>query len=521
MVRLCGWASPSSVIEDGDKDASLPLTTVDAGTREIGNNAETSSHVTSRLQDLAAQALRWLYNLIPFFIAAPFGLTERRLPVTNSTTYLNGLRGLACWVVLNHHLTQSIDRPWIFRPYGVEPFEENSHFVQLPLIRVVHAGKGMVCVFFALSGFVLSCSTLRNVNSRAGLTTSAELLTNFSSAILRRGIRLFVPMMVLVLIQAFVCRYIPFVADFDNKAATILEQLLGFWDEAIPVMDPFNWRRPTRLPVHFQHCWTLGYEYRLSLALFLMLIASCRLQTVPRKVSLVAFMAWSNYVGQRWDIVCFFGGMLVAELRFAPLSVDVGRLIRKPNFKPNKWISTVLGTMAVLVGLLFCSWPENQPDAVHPYKTLYWITPEIFRQPLTTAPRKGWLWYWGSIGAVLLLWGLEQLPLLQRILNFAPIAYLGEISYSFYLVQRMGRTAMGEPLLKYVQEEKQWSHRLAFILYYFSTLIWTIIMADYFWRAVDLNSVALARTVVVDYLGVGKEWRAGEAVYTALSVQRN
>ncbi|KAH7037554.1 acyltransferase family-domain-containing protein [Microdochium trichocladiopsis] len=511
MAGFLKWSSNTRATED-DQYASLPLNASD-GDDTLRHVPVASGPVPRWLQPSAKQARGWFYKLIPFCIAAPFGLTERKLPKVASTTYLNGVRGLACWVVLNHHLTGEIDRPWIFRPYGVEPLAENNHFVQLPLIRAVHTGKGMVCIFFALSGFVLSYSTLRKVNSKSGLAVSDELLTSFCSSILRRGIRLFAPMLALVFIQAFVCRYVPFVSDFDDKAPNLFQHLLNFWHQAVPVMNPFNWRTPEQLPNHFQQCWTLGYEYRLSLAVFLMLIATCRLRTVPRKAILVGFMAWANYVDQRWDIICFFGGMIVAELRFAPLSADIGRLIGRPDFKPNKWISTVAGVVAVLLGLMFCSWPENQPGAVYPYKAFYWITPQIFQDSLKIAPGEGWIWYWGSIGAVLMIWGLEQLPLLQRFLAIAPISYLGEISYSFYLFQRMARVAVGEPILKYVVKEWQWSHVPAFVLYYFSTLIWTILVSDYFWRAVDLNSVVLARKVVVDWLGVGKKVDIAEAAY--------
>jgi len=515
MAHFLKWALPNRAA-DNHHYASLPLSGFDSDDSGPEPVLKSSEPVPRWLEASVQQVPGWVYKLIPFCIAAPLGLTERKLPKVASTTYLNGVRGLACWVVLNHHLTQDIDRPWIFRPYGIEPLEENNHIVQLPLVRAVHTGKGMVCIFFALSGFVLSYSTLRKVNSKSGLAVSDELLTSFCSSILRRGIRLFAPMLVLIFIQALVCRYVAFVSDFDDKAPNLWQHLLNFWNQAVPVMNPFNWRAPEQLPAHFQHCWTLGYEYRLSLAVFIMLIATCRLNTVPRKTILTVFMAWANYVDQRWDIICFFGGMLVAELRFAPLSADIGRLMGRPEFKPNKWISIVGGVVAVLLGLMFCSWPENQPGAVYPYKAFYWITPKIFQESLTIAPGEGWIWYWGSIGAVLMIWGLEQLPQLQRLLVVAPISYLGEISYSFYLFQRMGRVAVGEPIFHYVQKQLGWSHTPAFVLYYFSALFWTVIVSDYFWRAVDLNSVILARKVVVDWLGVGRKGDASEAGHASV-----
>lgn len=80
-----------------------------------------------------------LWAWAPFCLAAPLHHTTRRLPTTTSTTYLTGLRGLACFFVFNHHVLDK-HYPWIFRPYE----GENGHFLQWNMVRVFHTGKGMV-----------------------------------------------------------------------------------------------------------------------------------------------------------------------------------------------------------------------------------------------------------------------------------------------------------------------------------------------------------------------------------------
>lgn len=50
-------------------------------------------------------------------------------------------------------------------PYGAEPAASNHGFSQLPVIRIIYAGKGMVAIFFVLSGFVLAYSPLRKITS--------------------------------------------------------------------------------------------------------------------------------------------------------------------------------------------------------------------------------------------------------------------------------------------------------------------------------------------------------------------
>lgn len=86
----------------------------------------------------------WLWNLAPFFIAAPLGKTSRKLPKANSTIYLNGIRALACWIVLNDHTVMEAWRFELLPAWGnTEPkFMETWAFPALPIIRILYAGKG-------------------------------------------------------------------------------------------------------------------------------------------------------------------------------------------------------------------------------------------------------------------------------------------------------------------------------------------------------------------------------------------
>ncbi|RYP39278.1 hypothetical protein DL767_002287 [Monosporascus sp. MG133] len=442
-----------------------------------------SSPVTPRFQWLEKTRpnARWLWALVPFCIARPLGKTDRTLPPTTSTTYLNGIRGLACWIVLNHHMTMDYYKSWIFKAYGAEDPDENQHFFQLPIVRVVHTGKGIVCLFFALSGFVLGYSSLRKINSYHPEKVADDLLTGFCSALLRRGIRLFTPMFVLAFITSILTYYMPW-GDMDRDAPSLRAQLHKFYLSCVAVMNPYVWESH-KMPKHFPHAWTLALEYRLSLALFLVLMATCRLTTISRKTVIFGVAVWSVYCDRRWDVMAFMGGLLVAELRFAPLSHDLARLIRRPDFTPNRWVGFVAGSVAVVLGLIFCSWPENSESMkIQPYHFFWKLAPKSWQGETETELSTAFTWYFGSIGSIVLLWGLEQLPLLQRALSCAPLRYLGEISYAFYLVHWIVRH---------------------FVVAYVPTLILTVLLGEYFWRAIDEKCVKLARFVVTDMLGVG------------------
>ncbi|KAI0433535.1 hypothetical protein F5Y09DRAFT_298693 [Xylaria sp. FL1042] len=503
MNNIRRWVRDFTGSRDRQYEEALPLTATDPESMSDGWMHRSRGKPT----------LRWLLFLLPFCIARPLGLTERRLPKTMSTTYLNGIRGLACWIVFNEHMTMDKYRDFIFKPYGaVNDGKKLDHFIQLPFVRALIAGKGMVCVFFVLSGFVLSYSSLRKINDpdrpkrQEKTGNHDDLLTSVSSMTLRRAIRLFGPLLALAFITAFVTYYVPW-GEMDHKAPNIFVHLYKFWLSAVTVMDPYHWPRLRPLPRHFGQAWTLGVEYRLSLVMFLMIATTATLSTVGRKAIIIFVAGWSVYCSRRWDVACAMGGMLLAELRFAPLSDDISRLFRRP-LRLSKWLRIVPAVFCVVFGLLLCSWPESMPDGAQPYRSLWELTPSSWRPDSnhgSPEPVGGWVWWWGTIGAFLMLWGLEQLPLLQKVLSVSFLKYLGEISYAYYLLQGLGHTHVGNPIYDVLQDKYGWSKNSAFAVGYIVGNIFNIIASDYFWRVIDESFIRLARFVVVEWLGVGKQ----------------
>ncbi|KAH8162486.1 hypothetical protein CIB48_g5751 [Xylaria polymorpha] len=505
MDNIRRWVKGFTGSQDHQYEEALPLTATDP------ESTTSDGWITPHSRENPTR--RWLLFLLPFCITGPLGLTERSLPKTTSTTYLNGIRGLACWIVFNEHMTMDKYQDFIFKPYGaVKDGKKLEHFIQLPLVRALIAGKGMVCVFFVLSGFVLSYSSLRKVNDPGRQNKQEktgnrdDLLTSVSSMTLRRAIRLFGPLLALAFITAFVTYYVPW-GNIDRKAPNIFAHLYKFWLSAVTVMDPYHWPRLKPLPRHYGQAWTLGVEYRLSLVMFLMIATTATLTTVGRKAVITFVAAWSVYSSRRWDVACAMAGMLLAELRFAPLSDDISRLFNRP-LRLSKWLTIVPAVFCVLFGTLLCSWPESMPDGAEPYRSLWEFTPSTWRPDVghgSPEPVGGWVWWWGTIGAFMLLWGLEQLPLLQKVLSVSFLKYLGEISYAYYLLQGLGHTHVGNPIYTSLQDTYGWSKNSAFAVGYIVGNIFNIIASDYFWRVIDESCVRLARFVVVEWLGVGKQ----------------
>ncbi|KAI5464954.1 acyltransferase 3 [Mariannaea sp. PMI_226] len=125
------------------------------------------------------------------------GGDDEKVSTSNSTksrdkiSCLDGLRGIACLIVFNYHFLW----PWtpaIMLGYGALPPRSPEPYwglPSLPIICLLHRGRAMVAIFFAISGYVLCRHILRAIHERR-LDTAYRSL---ASAVFRRVFRLYTP----------------------------------------------------------------------------------------------------------------------------------------------------------------------------------------------------------------------------------------------------------------------------------------------------------------------------------------
>jgi peptidoglycan/LPS O-acetylase OafA/YrhL len=466
-------------------------------------------------ESAAAPRIQWsrmAWSMLPWVVTAPLGKTQRKLPKVTSTSYLNGLRGVACLIVYNYHLTILFNT------------DLKAKLSTLPFVNLLVAGHGATMVFFVLSGFVLSYSPLSKISSPE--SRDSALLTSLWSSTVRRGFRLFTPLVVLALALSFITFFLPVFPAYEGlpwarvepKTLGAFFHHLGTYAQNVCLLtDPFTWEFVQ--PPTLEHAWTLPFEYRGSLVVFLLSIACARLTPRCRKLLLVAFALWALY-WVRWDVFCFTSGMFLAELRFQPLprlslsffSWSYGSSIRhkeellplaatevEEDARPRRpWaklahavpLRQAVGLLALPLAILICAWPDGAAGgAIEPYASLH----AVFTPAQYAGIHIDFLY--ASVGAVMVLASLEALPAAQWLLSTAPFRYLGEISFSFYLLHLLLIHFMTAHILTFLTGSFGWGYDSAFAVMWVLTAAGTALASDLFWRGIDESSVRISRKI--------------------------
>jgi peptidoglycan/LPS O-acetylase OafA/YrhL len=287
---------------------------------------------------------------------------------------IDGLRALAVLGVVVYHV--GVYAPWerLVSPSLAAAFRDYS---RSPLTLGSHG----VDLFFILSGFCLSYPTL--VRRQTGDTVRLDIARYFA----RRLVRVYPPFLcaaALCVVSSYVLLRagiaLPYCLTADLSAANIIQNLL-FLDNNI-----------ARLNTSF---WTLALEFRWYLVFPLALALYCR---APRALIACAFASYAAYhltAFRALDLAMlplFLLGIVAADLRI--------RGVQATRFAAAAIVAgAILGTLAT--------------SAYGPF----------------TQRNPGW--HLAMFGFVLLT---SDLASLRKVLCFAPLVFIGEISYSVYLV---------------------------------------------------------------------------------------
>lgn len=435
-----------------------------------------------------------------------------------STAYLDGLRGLAAlFVVFCHYSYTSFA---IAEGWGYQG--RNHDILRLPIVRLFYAGPAMVALFFVVSGYSLSLKPFKLIRAAARSPRAGEedgggaFARTLGSSVFRRGIRLFVPAAASTLLVAVMIRiglyewtrdfagdrrYVRYATEEHyRRLETAGGQLQDWMWHMFCFLHVWGWERFGGSTGLDQHLWTIPVEYRASMVLFLTMAGTAGLKTWARW-AVVAGLMFFTYRSDRWEMLLFFAGLLLAEwdlIRGAhePTTPGLPLLLPKDNTTPTLsrprrrgekaavWVWTVVGVLA----LFLLSQPNVGYEDTPGWVFLARLIPDWWSEKDR---------YWQCVGAVLLVLCVAHSPATwQRLFNTHAVQYLGKISYAIYLMHGPVFHTAGFAVQRWawgITGVGRVGYGLGFLLS--SVLVLPILVwaADVFWRLVDAPVVRFAR----------------------------
>ena len=380
---------------------------------------------------------------------------------THRMAYLDGLRGLAALDVVITHFAA------IFYPFALFGSDyPRQHAAEalfwLSPLGVVFSGRFAVCLFFVLSGFVLS---LRFLGPNAA--DGSDLRANIIKRVFRlSGLLLATALFGYLLIRADLL--------FNDEVAAVTgsspwfshmwkSQLSGFDFAQLLLFNAFSETDRFNPPL-----WTIGYElYGSYLTLGLLLfLRNTRMRFVVYGLAAV-YLRESFYT-------CFLLGLLFADLhQNHPRWRD---WIRRPAVA-----GSLLGA-----GLLLGGCPAYLPPA-HLAQSLYGLLPNL----------DGFGGGYSTVGAALVLLGTLGSPWLHRFLMRPSLAFLGTISFALYSCHMLVQGTFTSWL--FLVLIAQLGYDASALLASTASLALMIPIAWLLWRWIDVPAIRLSAWVGAQY----------------------
>lgn len=340
------------------------------------------------------------------------------------TAYLDGLRGLAAFLVYtSHHV------PWFYGLPNVldDGFGtgEQRYFGQLPFIRVLFTGgNAAVSIFFVLSGYVLAVGPLQSQRKSGHLNRHRMLI----SAAIRRPLRLYILPAAISLIMALAMQ-LPFglapTLEWPVAQPTLLGELRNWVSEFYKMASPFNkqgmWEHwfPYDPPA-----WTMSIELRGSIMVYSLVALTASIPP-SRRILLLLILAMVLFGFYQWSLACFTGGMILAMNDVEGWNIKLVTRLSK------------LGRAITLHAMFFVAWyllsqTAGHRDAERSSKTYGWYyLTRVIPEPYYS--NEYWR-FWHFPGSCMLVYAVLRLSWLQQFFMHPWLHYLGRVSFSLYLM---------------------------------------------------------------------------------------
>ena len=364
------------------------------------------------------------------------------------TSWLDGLRGIASFIVVVYHSGQ------VF--YGGRCgawYKEDPNFFRLPIIRLQCTGTAMVDIFFVVSGYALSHKPLSTI--RAGDFHS--LSSSLASSIFRRGFRLYLPVAAITFLNAMAS----YLLIFDPEGRDHVPHQEDFWgtmtfwlDDFVTGINPFHvdrYRSWDMAGLRYEPAmWTIPYEYRGSITVFAILLVLGKTRPLAGFLLLLATVLYVLAAGQ-WDVFLFLSGTLCSQIHHymenRKLLPGLEEAVND-TLTSRRMTRTLLNKANAILGLLVILYILTIPD-YH-----FGLGDIPFYPTLASAAPRSWAGLPDTgrfpvcMAAVLLVLYCGHSQFLRNVLSSRLPQYLGEKSFAIYLIHFFLINTLGRPLMR-------------------------------------------------------------------------
>jgi len=445
--------------------------------------------------------------LLPSFVADAIYPDQKTTWRLHPTSYLDGLRGIASFIVFFCHYTEN-NFSILVRSYGIHPGEP-SGMISLPYFRIIFSGRPMVHIFFVISGFVLSYKPIKCIHARS----LEKCYTTLASSTFRRAFRLFGPC-VASTFMIMCLNHMGFLGT--QKEWSWIEQ---FWDWKRVVFHqitwPWAWDKDLG-PGYDIHLWTIPIEFAHSMLLFMVILMLSRVKLRIRQAMTFGLMIYCLTCG-KWAGFEFLAGMFLAEIHVLQSAASKDWESSEPVSVARSLAKPLLQILLILIGLFIGGWPNKDADKTPGIRWFLEQTPAPFNNMGHLAPQK----FWFGLSAVGIVWAVGDLRPLKRLFEGRVAQYCGRVSYAVYIchgpvLNMYEKRVLGHPFVAAKGEVGSPDYKAAVLgtgvkgLFGVATraqatmswfvgllvlgplVVWA---ADIFWRAIDTPVVEIGKKI--------------------------
>jgi peptidoglycan/LPS O-acetylase OafA/YrhL len=376
----------------------------------------------------------------------------------NKLEYLNGLRGIASLIVVIHHfITAFLPAIYLGKPeLAHHPYE--LFFYMTPL-SVLFNGNFMVCIFFVLSGYILSYKYFLT-NTKPNIVTAS----------LKRYIRLGLPVFATIVL-AYTLMKLQLLFHHEITYITKSEWLTRLWQFTPNIAHMLKSGLYGALvngdSAYYTNLWTMEIEFKGSLLTYLFLVL---------------------FIGKKYRYIMYIP-LIIAFINTYYLAIILGVLLADSTLRYREELQKShipkIGLLLLSgIGLFFGSYPITAAETkIRPFLDIQGISSIQDIQFLHT------------LGALIILIVVVCSKTVQRFLSKRVPLFLGSISYALYLTHLLIIGSFSSYIFK--QLITTFSYYTSFALMFLLSFPLVILTAYIFTKLVDAPAIKRSKLLFI------------------------